>query len=343
VRAASGAGFAVVALIGRDPDKTAARAERFEIPYACSSIDDALQLTEVDAVAIATPPDTHAALTRTAIAAGKHVVCEKPFTRDASEARALLDAAQRAGIVHVLGAEMRYSPGQALLTRAVRGGAIGAPRLATFLLHIPILADSRAAVPDWWADADAGGGWLGAHAPHVVDQVRTTLGEIDQVSASLQRIVQRDWTAEDAYLVHFETTDGCAGVMQATASDRGPLLFVTRILGSEGTAWVEGDRVQVATAAGTTELPMPAELIVAAPLPPESDLLVTAYDQLHSFGIDYGPYVRLYENFAARILGAKPPAGAAPATFADGVANMAVLDAIRTSAAGGGETVKVAL
>jgi predicted dehydrogenase len=342
-RAARRGGLDVVALVGRDRDKTAARAERFEIAQACSSIDDALRLAEVDAVAIVTPPCTHADFAATAIAAGKHVVCEKPFTRDVGEARTLLDAARRAGIVHLLGAEMRYSPGQALLTRVVRSGAIGAPRLATFLLHIPVLADPDAAVPDWWADADSGGGWLGAHAPHVIDQVRTMLGEIDQVSASLPHVVGRDWTAEDAYLVHFETTDGCAGVMQASASDRGPMLFVTRIVGSEGTAWAEGDRVQVASASGTSEIPMPAELIVAAPLPPPSDLLVTAYDQLHSFGIDYGPYVRLYEHFAARIIGVEPPAGAAPATFADGVANMAVLDAIRASAAADGATIEVPL
>jgi predicted dehydrogenase len=343
VRAARRAGLDVVALVGRDRNKTAARAERFEITHACSSIDDALRLTEVDAVTIVTPPHTHADLARNAISAGKHVVCEKPFTRDMSEARTLLEAARRAGVVHVLGAEMRYSPGQALLTRAVRSGAIGVPRLATFLLHIPVLADSDAVVPDWWADADAGGGWLGAHAPHVVDEVRTMLGEIDQVSASLPRIVNREWTAEDAYLVPFKTIDGCAGVMQATASDRGPMLFITRILGTEGTAWVEGERVQVATAGGTSEIPMPADLVVAAPLPPPSDLLFTAYDQLHSFGIDYGPYLRLYEHFAARILGAEPPAGGAPATFEDGVANMAVLDAIRASAAAGGATVKVAV
>jgi predicted dehydrogenase len=169
------------------------------------------------------------------------------------------------------------------------------------------------------------------------------LGEMNQVTASLPSVVPRPWTAEDAYLVLFETNDGCAGVMQATASDRGPMLFVTRVVGSEGTAWAEGDRVQVATAEGTTDIAMPSEFCVAAPLPPPSDLIVTAYDQLHSFGIDYGPYTRLYEHFAARIAGAEPPPGAAPATFADGVANMAVLDAIRASAAAGGTTVELTL
>ena len=93
---------------------------------------------------------------------------------------------------------------------------------------------------------------------------------------------------------------------------------------------------------GTREIEMPDDLRVAPPEPPPADLLVTAYDLLHSFGIDYGPYVRLCEHFLARIEGRTPPAGAEPATFVDGVANMAVLDAIRASDAAGGAFTTVA-
>jgi predicted dehydrogenase len=213
VRALRAAGFEVHALVGRDPDKTAERAQRFDIPHAFTSLPEALGLGSVGAVTIATPPYTHAALAQTAIAAGKHVLCEKPFTRDASEARALLEAAERAGVVHLLGAEMRFTPGQALLARVVHDRAIGDVRLGTFLMHIPLLADATSEVPAWWSDAGSGGGWLGAHAPHVIDQVRTTVGEIVGVSASLSRVVERAWTVEDGYVVHFRTVDGAAGVM----------------------------------------------------------------------------------------------------------------------------------
>jgi predicted dehydrogenase len=336
VRALRAAGFDVEVLVGRDPEKTAERAKRFAIARACTSLSEALTVEGVDAITIATPPHTHATIAHHAIAAGKHVLCEKPFTRDATEARALLDAAERAGIVHLVGAEMRFNPGQALLARVVRDGAIGNARLATFLMHIPLLADPAAEVPAWWSDTATGGGWLGAHAPHVIDQVATTVGEIVGVSASLPRIVERAWTAEDCYLVHFRTVDGVAGVMQSVAADRGPMLITTRVVGTSGTAWAEGDRIRVADAGGTREIALPDDLRVAAPEPPPGDLLSTAYDLLHSFGIDYGPYVRLCEHFLALIVGRTPPAGAMPATFVDGVANMAVMDAVRASAAAGG-------
>ena len=331
VRALRAAGFDVVALVGRDAAKTASRAARFEIPRAATQLEDIFD--DVEAVTIATPPHTHAELAFAAIDARKHVLCEKPFARDAAEARALLAAAESAGVVHLLGCEFRFAPGQALLARVVREGAIGMPRLATFLLHIPLLADPGAEVPSWWSDAAQGGGWLGAQASHVVDQVRSTLGEFARVSASLPHVGDHEWTAEDAYVVHFELADGTAGVMQSVASDRGPMLFATRIAGTRGTVWAEGDRVQVADATGTRVVPVPSELALAPGEPPPADLMVTAYDLLHSTGIDLGPYTRLAEVFRDRIKGADASKiDPAPATFVDGVANMVVLDAIRESA-----------
>jgi len=84
VRALRTAGFEVHALVGRDPDKTTARAERFEIPHAFTSLAEALAIPGVDAVTIATPPHTHAPLVLDAVRADKHVLCEKPFARDAA-------------------------------------------------------------------------------------------------------------------------------------------------------------------------------------------------------------------------------------------------------------------
>lgn len=332
VRALRAAGFDVVALVGRDASKTAARAERFEIPNACASLGAGLQLPNVEAVTIATPPHTHAPLALEAIEAGKHVLCEKPFTRDAAQARELLAAADHAGVVHLLGNEMRFTAGQALLTRLVLEGAVGDPQLATFVLHVPMLADPASDVPAWWGDPLQGGGWLGAHGSHVVDQALTMFGAIDGVSASTPHVAPHAWTAEDAYLMHFRTASGVTGVIESVASDRGRILSVTRVAGSSGTAWTEGDRVFVADEDGRREIEVPDDLRVGPPAPPPSDLLSTAYDQLHSFGLEFGPYIRLAEHFRARITNTAPPPGPQPATFRDGVAAMAVIDAVRESA-----------
>ena len=333
VRALRNAGFDVVALVGRDPEKTSERALRFEVPFGLTSMTEAMQLPGVDAVTVATPPHTHASLVLEAVKAGKHVLCEKPFARDAAEAQTMHDAAEAAGVVHLLGTEFRWSTGQALAARVIADGAIGEPRLATFILHVPMLADPEGELPGWWADATQGGGWLGAQAAHVIDQVHSTLGPITGVSAGLNLTSGRDMTAEDSYTVHFRTASGVEGVMQSTAGAWGMPVFVTRIAGTSGTVSIDFDTVTVSTRSGMEQVPVPADLVNAPPEPPPADLLVTAYDQLHAFGIDLAPWTRMAETFAGLIRGEPVPADPAPATFADGVAGMKVLDAIRRSAA----------
>ena len=334
VRALRKAGFEVVGLVGRDAPKTSARAELFEIPHALTSFDDALELPGVSAVTIATPPHTHAPLALAAIAAGMHVICEKPFARDTAEAATVLAAAEAAGIVHVLGTEFRWDPGQATLARAVAAGDVGEPRLATVILYVPMLADPSAEVPAWWADARAGGGWLGAHGSQVIDQMRVTLGEFAGVSASLPLVADRPTTAEDTFVVHFRMRSGCVGVLQSTAADWGPPIVETRVTGSRGTAWIEGvgSKVFVADGGGTRVVPVGDDLPTDPPEPLPDGLLHTTYDRMIAHGMDLGPYTRLATAFREQILGRPIPPGPRPATFADGVAGMAVLDAIRRSA-----------
>ena len=128
LRALRAAGFEVHALVGRDPEKTAERAARFDVPHACTTLADALAIAGVDAITIATPPHTHAEIALEAIAAGKHVLCEKPFARDAQQAAEMLDAATAAGIVHMLGTEFRWASGQASAARASSRAATSARR-----------------------------------------------------------------------------------------------------------------------------------------------------------------------------------------------------------------------
>jgi predicted dehydrogenase len=331
LRALRAAGLEARALVGRNPEKTRERAARFDVPAGLTSFAEALALPDVDAVAIATPPHTHAALALEAIAAGKHIVCEKPFARNAEEGQRMLEAAEAAGVIHLMGNEFRFATGQALSTRAVQAGEIGEPRVATFLFHMPALADPAAEVPAWWSDADEGGGWLGAYASHVIDHMRCMLGEFTGVSASLRVVSERPWTAEDTYTIHFRTERGAEGVLQSTAAARGPFAACSRVIGSQGTLWIEGDSVFVADKGGERQLEVPADLALPAPDGPPGDLLHTAYDMLHSMGIDLAPFTRIFETLAARMRGESGITDPTPATFADGLAVQKVLDAVRLS------------
>jgi predicted dehydrogenase len=179
------------------------------------------------------------------------------------------------------------------MARVVARGEIGEPRLATFLLHIPMLADPAGEVPAWWGTAAEGGGWLGAQAAHVIDQVRVMLGEIEGVSASLTQVSARDWDVEDAYTVHFRTRSGVAGVMQSTSGAYGPPVFVTRVAGTRGTVWDEFGTVRVADADGTREIPPPNDLPPSFPRRP-ADLLTTRTTTC-TFGIDLAVHAAVHD------------------------------------------------
>jgi predicted dehydrogenase len=335
VRALQAAGVQVRALVGRDPDKAAKRAALFDIEFATTDRQAALSRDDEDIVSVTTPPHTHAEIVLDAVAAGKHVLCEKPFARDLGQAREMLAAAQDAGVVHLLGTEFRFGTGQALLARTVRSGQIGEPRFALFVLHLPTLCDPSAELPAWWDDAAQGGGWLGAHGTHVIDQMRTMFGEFTRVSASLATLSPRKMTSDDTYTVHFETESGGSGLLHSSAAMPGQFLATIKVSGTKGAAWLQGEDVWLDTGSGAAQVPPPADLPLVAPQPPPTELLHTAYDMWHSMGTDLVPYTRLYGVMRDRILGREVADDPQAGTFEDGVANQAIVDAIRASSASG--------
>ncbi len=160
-------GVQVVGLVGSGSERGLARADALGIP-AFASLADALASGPVDCVHIATPNYLHAPLVREAIAAGKHVVCEKPLAMDAAEGEELLRLAEAAGIVHAVNFNFRFYA----LTRQARA-LVGAGDLGPVrLIHGGYLQDWLLLPTDWnWrldpalggdlrAVADIGSHWL---------------------------------------------------------------------------------------------------------------------------------------------------------------------------------------
>jgi predicted dehydrogenase len=325
------AGFDVGALVGRDAAKTKRRADRLGVPVACTSLTEALAATGADAVTIATPPDTHAALAIEACEAGKHVICEKPFALDAKEATAMLDAADAAGVTHLVGHEFRWSPDRALMARAIADGLIGEPRMFTIVHYVRLVADPEIRMPAWWFDASRGGGYLGASGSHLVDQLRVWFGEFESVSATLSTVSTRAGGAEDSFMVRATMRSGVQGIVQQTAASWAPTVTgLSMVAGTEGTLESAG-AVVVSDRSGRRPLRMPDDLMLPT-APAASD------DPREQFThLELTPWTRLCEVLHAGVRGETPDAAVPIPTFVDGVAEMVVLDAIRASAATGKE------
>jgi predicted dehydrogenase len=334
VPALRAAGFEVVGLVGATPERLARRAAQSGIARTFTDLGEAITQTGAKVVTIATPPSTHATLTLQAIAQGCHVLCEKPFAFDAGEARAMLDAAEQAGVVHMVAHEFRWLPDRALFGRAIAEGLIGDPRFLVLDQFIPFCADPETPLPSWWFDAAAGGGWLGAGGSHMMDQIRAWLGEFENLSANLFLVSDRKADAEDSYSMRFRLKSGLEGSMQQTAGAWGPSATLWRCAGSKGTVWAEGGKVFVADRQGTRELEPPAELALPA-APPAQE----GSRRLSHFEI--GPFTRLCEALSAAVEGRAACSPVPVPTFADGLASMRILDAMRSSAAHGGAVTRV--
>ena len=182
-----------------------------------------------------------------------------------------------------------------------------------------------------------GGGWLGAYGSHVIDQIRTTLGEITGVSASLQRISNRPaMTADDTYSAHLRLENGATVMMHSSCAAPGQFVMAAKVIGSDGAAWMQGEEIWVDTGAGPEMVPLPDDLPLVAPDPPPAELLHTAYDMWHSTGADLVVYTRLYAALRDRALGLPMADDPVAATFVDGVACQAVMDAMHASSNAGG-------
>ena len=114
----------LVAVAGRNEGRLRACADAFGVRRTYRDTHELLAQPDVDAVLILTPPATHASLAIDALAAGKHVLLEKPMTRTLPEAQGLLDATRRHGRV-VAPLPDVASPEHALVASLLEAGAVG--------------------------------------------------------------------------------------------------------------------------------------------------------------------------------------------------------------------------
>jgi predicted dehydrogenase len=119
----------VIAVASRDRPRAEAYAREYSIEQAYGSYDALLEDTAVEAVYISFPNSMHVEWTLRALAARKHVLCEKPFSRRAHEVEEAFDLADQEGLVLSEGFMWRHHPQTATLTRLVAEGAIGRLRM----------------------------------------------------------------------------------------------------------------------------------------------------------------------------------------------------------------------
>jgi predicted dehydrogenase len=181
---ASRASDAVIASVAaRDPLRAREYAAKHGIPKVAASYEELLADPEIDAVYNPLPNGLHGRWTIAALDAGKHVLCEKPFTANADEARQVAETARRTGLVVMEAFHYRYHPLAARMLEIVESGELGKLQVveATFAFPLPRFDDIR------YQLGLAGGAMMdaGCYAVHMVRLLggATTDGEPSVVHA----------------------------------------------------------------------------------------------------------------------------------------------------------------
>ncbi len=129
----------VIAVAARDAEKARRFAARHGLPRVHRSYEALLADPDVEAVYNPLPNGLHGAWTLRALAAGKHVLCEKPFTANAAEAQRVADAARASGLVVMEAFHWRYHPLAARMLAILASGEIGEVKHVEAKLCAPFL------------------------------------------------------------------------------------------------------------------------------------------------------------------------------------------------------------
>ena len=210
-------GVQIAGLCDVDPVLLARRRQEWATGLATTELGALLRRTPLDAVIIATPNDTHRELVLEAVAAGCHVLCEKPLALDHAAAASMLHAAAAAGVRHMTAFTYRFAPGMRYLKHLVASGALGEPRHARFQ-RLQYWGEKAIG----WRQyrCRAGSGEIADMGIHRLDFAEDLLGPIRAVCGLTRRLLDRTEQRDGTRCAPQDSRTGPAGSRSSPAARR---------------------------------------------------------------------------------------------------------------------------
>nr|WP_030434560.1 Gfo/Idh/MocA family oxidoreductase [Actinoplanes subtropicus] len=347
----------MVAVCGRDADRTKAAASRLGWDEAVTDWRALVERDDIDLIDICTPGDSHAEIAVAALAAGKHVLCEKPLANTVAEARLMATAAADArarGVRAMCGFNYRRVPGVVLMRQLVDAGRIGTVRHVRAVYLQDWLGDPQFPLTWRLRRERAGSGALGDVGSHIVDLAQYVTGQsVTGVSALTETFVRRrplasrssglaavaaagapqfgDVTVDDAALFTARMSGGAVASFEATrfATGRknGLRIEVNGELGSVAFDLERLNEIEFYDATGPgTEQGFTRILVTE----PEHPYLTAWWPPGHLIGYEHSFTHEMRDLIDAVATGTDPRP-----SFEDGLRVQLVLDAVQQSANAG--------
>lgn len=312
----------LVSIAGTRPEPLEAAARELGFERWTTSLEELLDDPEIDVVANLTAVPGHAEPTIAALQRRKPVLCEKPLGANATEALAMLDAAEEAGVTNATGFNYRYVPAVALAKELIDAGRLGELRHYRALY----LQDYQTAGGQ---PRSSGGAGAVLDYSHLVDMLRYLVGEPQVVNATTSKLVS---DVDDAFIALLELAGGLVAALEASrvaTGWKGHHRF--ELNGSEGSLWwdmEDPNRLHVFFTADERErLGGFRDVLVTQP---DHPYLSQWWPPGHVLGWEHS-FVHEWRDFLEAVLEGRP-VPQRQASFEDGYRAAVLCEAIHTSA-----------
>jgi len=201
----------VKTVMRRNSEKAEDFAMRHSIKHWSTNLDDLLNDDEINAIYIATPPNTHAELTIKAAEAGKAVYVEKPMANSVEECNNMIEACNKANVPLFVAYYRRALPGFLKIKELVDSGKLGDIRTVNIEMYKPLKATDTDNSENWRVNPEiAGGGYFHDLASHQLDYLDFLFGKITQVFG-ISANQANAYSSDDIVTASFQFENGVIG------------------------------------------------------------------------------------------------------------------------------------
>ncbi len=223
-------GAEVISVIGRTPAATREVAGEYGIAHWGTGLDEALAIDEVDAVILATPTQMHASGAIACMEAGKHVQVEIPLADSVADARAVLAAQERTGLVAMVGHTRRFNPSHQWIRNKIRAGEFMIQQMDVQTYFFRRTNTNALGQPRSWTDH-----LLWHHAAHTVDLFAYQVGEEIVAANILEGPHHPELGIAMDMSIQMKASGGSILTLSLSFNNDGPLGTFFRYIGDTGT------------------------------------------------------------------------------------------------------------
>ena len=223
-------GVDVVAVVGRELDRTQAFADEYGVDFATIDFADVLARDDVDAIVLATPTQLHAEQAIATLRAGKHVQIEIPLCDALADGDAVVAAHQGTGLVAMVGHTRRFNPSHQWIHRRVVGGELAIQQMDVQTYFFRRTNTNALGQPRSWTDH-----LLWHHAAHTVDLFQYQAGSPIVAAHALQGPIHDELGIAMDMSIQLKTESQAICTLSLSFNNDGPFGTTFRYIGDTGT------------------------------------------------------------------------------------------------------------